>query len=161
MAAHLFSPHLCAEAVELLVASVFAHPHPFAAPASPWVAFLRFLHVLATHAFDEQPLIVDADETLTQATRAAVHAQFNAARESSSHLSSSSSSSSSTSSKADTGVRALWLATPRDPASQLWTRHDPSPAMLKRVAAYAASSLRHLTALVHDGVAAPRSHWMV
>lgn len=57
--AHLFSNHVRAEAVELLVASLFTAPAPFSKPCSAVAGFLRFLLLLAHFPFDRQPLLVD------------------------------------------------------------------------------------------------------
>lgn len=57
--AHLFSNHLRAEAVELLVASLFTNPAPFTKPCSALAGFLRFLRLLAHFPFDRQPFLVD------------------------------------------------------------------------------------------------------
>jgi len=57
--AHLFTNHLRAEAVELLVASLFTDSSPFSKPCSALAGFLRFLLLLAHFPFDRQPLLVD------------------------------------------------------------------------------------------------------
>jgi len=56
--AHLLSPHLRDEAVELLVAALFTSPG-LPAPASRTSGLLRFLQLLAEHPWRVQPLIVD------------------------------------------------------------------------------------------------------
>uniref|UniRef100_A0A8C2FG60 Nucleolar protein 6 n=1 Tax=Cyprinus carpio TaxID=7962 RepID=A0A8C2FG60_CYPCA len=53
------------EAADLLVASLFLHPAPFTPPSSPQVGFLRFLHLLSTFDWKNNPLIVNLNGKLT------------------------------------------------------------------------------------------------
>jgi U3 small nucleolar RNA-associated protein 22 len=144
VASHLFSADLQPACVELLVAHVFAHPLPFAAPSSTLVAFLRFLRVLATYSFSESPLVIDFDGTMSAEQVAKVHTAFNAAR----------------GNEKTSASRALWLATPRDPNSLLWTSSSPSASTLERIAQYARASLNHLTTVVSGDVAQSKAQWL-
>ena len=61
--AHMLSDHVPEPAVELLVASVFLHPGPYAPPVSVHVGFLRFLRLLARFDWLNEPLIVNLPGT--------------------------------------------------------------------------------------------------
>jgi hypothetical protein len=101
---NMFSKHLPARAVEILVAQAYVAPHPFSsAPHAALPALLRFLGLLSTHDWHSNPLVVhlsaDADNEApppgvaingelkasvaaerATAAASAVHAQFEAAR---------------------------------------------------------------------------------
>lgn len=98
-AAHLLSPHLAPEAVELLVAHCFARPGgvkgqgaggaggssgstaPGAAPpGSRTLGLLRFLRLLCDHPWRVSPLIVDPDGELSGQQREEVARQHSAKR---------------------------------------------------------------------------------
>ena len=51
-------------ALELLVAHLYLHPAPATPLGSPLSAFLRFLHLLSTHDWNTQPLIVNLNSLL-------------------------------------------------------------------------------------------------
>ena len=58
--------HICEEAVELLTAAAFTSHiglSRIATPASPLAGFLGFLHIVADHAWDAQPLVLDSSIT--------------------------------------------------------------------------------------------------
>lgn len=59
LSSHLLLSLMEEEAVELLVAYLFAYPRPFAAPGSPFTALMRFLVLLSTHDWVREPIIVD------------------------------------------------------------------------------------------------------
>lgn len=66
LASHLFLPCcLREEAVELMVLYLFLSPLPYHAPTSPITGFLRFLHMLATFDFENEPLVVDVFGEIT------------------------------------------------------------------------------------------------
>jgi len=56
---HYLWSHISEEAVELLTASLFLHPHPYKAPRSPMCGFIRFLALLATWDWESEPLFVN------------------------------------------------------------------------------------------------------
>jgi len=56
---HMLSNHITEEAVDLLVSYIYTHSNPFPVPRSSSVAFLRFLGLLSSFNFNENPIIVD------------------------------------------------------------------------------------------------------
>jgi U3 small nucleolar RNA-associated protein 22 len=113
--------HLRDEAVELLVACVFLHPQPFAAPRSAQSAFLRFLHLLARWDWANEPLKVQLGP---EPFAVDVAARFLDLRE--------------------RGLGApMYLVTPDDSdAEPYWTdKQHPSAEALKLIVATAADSL--------------------
>eukprot|EP00887_Chlorella_sp_A99_P002636 scaffold6.g2636.t1 len=146
--AHLLSPHLAEEAVELLVASLFAGEAAparatdgaaappggaggaaAAAPAAPLAGFLRFLRLLADHPWRVQPLIVDPQAELSASQRDAILRQHAARR------------------GAGTAP-ALCLATARDPGGGAWTAGRPAPQLLPRLVVLAQRSAAALEGLL-------------
>jgi U3 small nucleolar RNA-associated protein 22 len=59
LASHLLSNHFPFEAIELLVASVYSSKASIGPPASVVAGFLRFLRLLGSHDWAQDPLIVD------------------------------------------------------------------------------------------------------
>lgn len=51
-------------ALDLIVAHLFLHPQPVTEPASSLCGFRRFIHLFATHNWEEEPLIVNFDNQL-------------------------------------------------------------------------------------------------
>lgn len=81
-AAHLLSPHLAPEAVELLVAHCFtgAGAPGGAAPGSRTLGLLRFLRLLCDHPWRVFPLMIDPVGEMGTAQRAQVLRQHSAKR---------------------------------------------------------------------------------
>ncbi|KAL4426966.1 hypothetical protein ABPG77_009527 [Micractinium sp. CCAP 211/92] len=150
--AHLLSPHLGEEAVELLVAHCFASsrqrqavagsgggqgggPATSAAPApgSRLSGLLRFLQLLAEHPWRVQPLVVDPDGELSAAQRDAIVRQHGAAR------------------AAGGAPAALCLPTPRDHSGAAWTAGRPGAQVLPRIAVLAQRSAAALEQLLLGG----------
>ncbi|XP_061875058.1 nucleolar protein 6 isoform X3 [Colius striatus] len=65
VSAQLLSDDISEECVDLLVAFLFLHPAPFTPPSSPQVGFLRFLDLLATFDWKNNPLIINLNAGLT------------------------------------------------------------------------------------------------
>lgn len=155
--AHLLSPHLCEEAVELLVVAVFAGEGvaarattmlseggasqrdaaaaAAAAPASRLSGFLRFLRLLADHPWRVQPLLVDPQAELSQAQRDALVRAHAAAREAG-------------------AAPAMALCTPSDASGGAWTQGRPAAQLLHRLAVLAARSAARLERLLLPAAAA-------
>jgi hypothetical protein len=77
-------PHMPLEAVELTVAHVFTSPQPYAVPTSAVTALLRWLHLLGSHSWASEPLLVStatplAEEDAAEAAAAAAVAAAAAA----------------------------------------------------------------------------------
>lgn len=145
--AHLLSPHLGEEAVELLMAHCFTSSGGTAAgggsgrggraatsaappPASRLSGLQRFLLLLAEHPWQVQPLIVDPNGELSAAQRDAIVRQHSAAR------------------AAGGAPAALCLPTPRDHSGVAWTAGRPSTQVLPRIAVLAQRSLTALEQLL-------------
>jgi len=130
--AHLFSDVLAHEAIELIVASLFVTPAPFAVPTSALAAFVRFLHLLATFPWQDEPMVVDLDDAMTPAQRQAAQAAFKQLR-------------ATAGGAADEG-RALVLPTAYDASGTVWTARQPTVLMRARLVRYAKAALDTLQA---------------
>ncbi|XWS42061.1 hypothetical protein CRYUN_Cryun17cG0136500 [Craigia yunnanensis] len=135
LASHLFSACLAEEAVELLVAYLFLKPLPFNVPCSRITGFLRFLRLLAEHDWAFSPLVVDINGDLSQNDEKVIDDNFMQSRKAYEESNQNES-------------KAMFLATAYDKASEAWTRCSPNPLELKRLAAYARSSVNMLTKLI-------------
>ncbi|XP_065520202.1 nucleolar protein 6 isoform X2 [Lathamus discolor] len=129
VSAQLLSDNISEECVDLLVAFLFLHPAPFTPPSSPQVGFLRFLDLLATFDWKNNPLIVNLNAGLTDADCTEIKSKFAAAR---SHL------------------PAMFIATPKDQWSSMWTQERPSAQILQRLTVLASESLRALEEQLMD-----------
>ncbi|XP_040977253.1 nucleolar protein 6-like [Aquila chrysaetos chrysaetos] len=67
VSAQLLSDNISEECVDLLVAFLFFHPAPFMPSSTPQVGFLRFLDLLATFDWKNNPLIINLNAGLTGA----------------------------------------------------------------------------------------------
>uniref|UniRef100_A0A8C0EK39 Nucleolar protein 6 n=1 Tax=Bubo bubo TaxID=30461 RepID=A0A8C0EK39_BUBBB len=103
VSAQLLSDNISEECVDLLVAFLFLHPAPFTPPSSPQVGFLRFLDLLATFDWKNNPLIVNLNAGLTG--EQAIKNRFVAAR---------------------SRLPVMFIATPKDQWSSMWTQEQPS-----------------------------------
>eukprot|EP01137_Pigoraptor_chileana_P005519 Opistho-2@48704 len=125
---HLLSGHFTDEAVELLVAHCFAHPHPHATPGTALSGFARFLALLSRYEFATRPLVVDVDGELKDAS--AVEAKFRDTERS--------------------RLPALYIVTPESPTESRWTELGPSQPVLNRAVVLARESLRVLKDLLNS-----------
>uniref|UniRef100_A0A8C0B8F3 Nucleolar protein 6 n=1 Tax=Buteo japonicus TaxID=224669 RepID=A0A8C0B8F3_9AVES len=125
--AQLLSDNISEECVDLLVAFLFLHPAPFTPPSSPQVGFLRFLDLLATFDWKNNPLIVNLNAGLTG--EQAIKNKFVAAR---------------------SRLPVMFIATPKDRWSSMWTQERPSVQILQRLLVLASESLRTLEEQLMD-----------
>ncbi|KAJ0041623.1 hypothetical protein NL108_010458, partial [Boleophthalmus pectinirostris] len=132
LAAQLFSCEITDDTADLLVACLFLQPAPFTPPGSPQVGFLRFLHLLASFDWRNNPLIVNLNSQLTGknntdnlwvADYTEIKNDFMASRES---------------------LPVMFIATPKDKKMSLWTKQAPNVQMLQRIITVAAESLKVL-----------------
>lgn len=130
LAAQLFSDDVTEDTADLLVASLFLQPAPFTVPGSPQVGFLRFLHLLSSFDWRNNPLVVNLNSQLTAADYTEIKNGFMASRES---------------------LPVMFIATPKDHKMSLWTKRSPSVQMLQRVMLVAAESLKVLERQLMDG----------
>ncbi|KAM9509042.1 nucleolar protein 6 [Guaruba guarouba] len=129
VSAHLLSDNISEECMDLLVAFLFLHPAPFTPPSSPQVGFLRFLDLLATFDWKNSPLIVNLNAGLTDADCTEIKSKFAAAR---------------------SRLPVMFIATPKDPWSSMWTQERPSAQILQRLTVLASESLRALEEQLMD-----------
>ncbi|NXP62701.1 NOL6 protein, partial [Chloropsis cyanopogon] len=129
ISAQLLSDSISEECVDLLVAFLFLHPAPFTPPSSPQVGFLRFLSLLATFDWKNNPLIVNLNTGLTDSDCTEIKNKFAAAR---------------------SRLPVMFLATPKDQWSSMWTRERPSAQILQRLVLLASESLRALEEQLMD-----------
>nr|XP_057926598.1 nucleolar protein 6 [Doryrhamphus excisus] len=130
LGAQLFSDDITEETADLLVASLFLHSSPFTPPGSPQVGFLRFLHLLSSFDWRNNPLVVNLNKQLTAADYTEIKNDFMASRES---------------------LPVMFIATPKDTKMSLWTKRAPTVQMLQRVMVVAAESLKVLEHQLMDG----------
>lgn len=130
LGAQLLSDDVTEDAADLLVASLFLHPAPFTPPGSPQVGFLRFLHLLSSFDWRNNPLVVNLNNQLTAADYTEIKNDFMASRES---------------------LPVMFIATPKDKKLSMWTKRAPSIQMLQRVVTLAAESLKVLERQLTDG----------
>uniref|UniRef100_A0A8C5I7E4 Nucleolar protein 6 n=1 Tax=Gouania willdenowi TaxID=441366 RepID=A0A8C5I7E4_GOUWI len=130
LAAQLFSDDITEDTADLLVASLFLQPAPFTPPGSPQVGFLRFLCLLSTFDWRNNPLVVNLNNQLTGTDYTEIKNAFMASRES---------------------LPVMFIATPKDTKQSMWTKRAPSIQMLQRVMVVAAESLKVLELQLMDG----------
>ncbi|CAB1418816.1 unnamed protein product [Pleuronectes platessa] len=130
LGAQLFSEDFTEDAADLLVASLFMQPAPFTPPGSPQVGFLRFLHLLSSFDWRNNPLVVNLNNQLLATDYTEIKNDFMASRES---------------------LPVMFIATPKDKKTSMWTKRGPSVQMLQRVVMVAAESLKVLEHQLMDG----------
>lgn len=130
LASQLFSDDITEDTADLLVASLFLQPAPFTVPGSPQVGFLRFLHLLSSFDWRNNPLVVNLNNQLSAADYTEIKNDFMASRES---------------------LPVMFVATPKDKKMSMWTKRAPSVQMLQRVILVAAESLKVLEHQLMDG----------
>ncbi|XP_013378402.1 PREDICTED: nucleolar protein 6 [Chinchilla lanigera] len=108
------------ESLDLLAAALFLHPEPFTPPSSPQVGFLRFLSLVSTFDWKNNPLIVNLNNELTAEEQAEIRSGFLAAR---------------------TRLPVMVLLTPQDRKSSVWTQDGPSAQILQQLVTLAAEAL--------------------
>ncbi|XP_072453080.1 nucleolar protein 6 isoform X2 [Notamacropus eugenii] len=118
--AQLLSDGLTEESLDLLAASLFLHPAPFTPPSSPQVGFLRFLALLSTFDWKNNPLIVNLNGELTAEDQAEIHSHFLESR---------------------IRLPVMVIATPQDRSHSLWTKDKPSAQILHHLVNLAAKAL--------------------
>lgn len=123
--AHLLSPQVSEEMIELLVAHVFLEPQPWTAPVSTFSAFGRVLALLATYDFQSMPLVIDIEGEITAKDREQITAEFNQHRRTNPQMT----------------IGAMTIATTKDLQGHRWTHHKPGRPVLARVQALARASL--------------------
>ncbi|KAJ8006168.1 hypothetical protein DPEC_G00125440 [Dallia pectoralis] len=123
LGAQLLSDDISEDTADLLVGFLFLQPAPFTPPGSPQVGFLRFLHLVSSFDWRNNPLVVNLNGQLTAADYTEIKNDFMASRES---------------------LPVMFIATPKDKKLSMWTKQSPSVQMLQRVVLLAAESLKVL-----------------
>ncbi|KRZ72179.1 Nucleolar protein 6 [Trichinella papuae] len=101
----MLSGHFSDEAVELIIASLFLTPQPFAESRHHLIGFLRFLRLLSTFPWSSEPLIVNFNNLLTDEEILELKQQWKIIRPT---------------------LPPFCLLTPDDHSGARWTRAGPS-----------------------------------
>uniref|UniRef100_A0A673VC95 Nucleolar protein 6 n=1 Tax=Suricata suricatta TaxID=37032 RepID=A0A673VC95_SURSU len=118
--AQLLDEGLTDESLDLVVAALFLHPEPFTPPSSPQVGFLRFLLLISTFDWKNNPLIVNLNSELTVEEQVEIRSGFLATR---------------------TQLPVMVILTPQDRKNSVWTQDGPSPQILQQLVVLAAEAL--------------------
>ncbi|KAL8837369.1 MAG: hypothetical protein Q9170_002540 [Blastenia crenularia] len=114
--AHLLSPHIQDELIELLAMRTFVHPYPWQPPGSLTSAFVRTLAFVANWDWHTDPLIVDLNSELAKQDVEAINVRFQAWR------------------KLDPGISrvAMFAASNVDRDGTTWTDRRPAKMVASR-----------------------------
>lgn len=118
--AQLLGDEFTDESLDLVAAALFLHPEPFTPPSSPQVGFLRFLFLVSTFDWKNNPLIVNLNNELSVEEQVEIRSGFLAAR---------------------TQLPVMVIVTPQDRKSSIWTQDGPSPQILQQLVVLAAKAL--------------------
>ncbi|XP_048219541.1 nucleolar protein 6 [Perognathus longimembris pacificus] len=118
--AQLLGEELTDESLDLVAASLFLHPEPFTPPSSPQVGFLRFLSLVSTFDWKNNPLIVNLNNELTAEEQVEIRRSFLAAR---------------------ARLPVMVIITPQDRKGSVWTQDGPSAQILQQLVVVAAKAL--------------------
>ncbi|KAM4876616.1 nucleolar protein 6 [Thomomys bottae] len=118
--AQLLGEEFTDESLDLVVAALFLHPEPFTPPSSPQVGFLRFLSLVSTFDWKNNPLIVNLNNELTAEEQVEIRSSFLAAR---------------------TRLPVMVIITPQDRRGSVWTQDGPSAQILQQLVVVAAKAL--------------------
>ncbi|ELR51092.1 Nucleolar protein 6 [Bos mutus] len=118
--AQLLGGELTDESLDLVAAALFLHPEPFSPPSSPQVGFLRFLFLISTFDWKNNPLIVNLNNELTVEEQVEIRSVFLATR---------------------AKLPVMVIVTPQDRKSSVWTQDGPSPQILHQLVILAAEAL--------------------
>ncbi|KAG2229799.1 Nrap protein [Thamnidium elegans] len=124
--AHMLSPQISEEMIELLVAHVFLAPQPWVAPVSTLTASTRVLDLLATWDWQNTPLVVDIEGEMTAKDREHIMTEFLQHRRTNPQLT----------------VGAMTIATAKDHSGHRWTGKKPNRAVAARIQALARASVQ-------------------
>ncbi|XP_062938420.1 nucleolar protein 6 isoform X3 [Cynocephalus volans] len=118
--AQLLGEEFTDESLDLVAAALFLHPEPFTPPSSPQVGFLRFLFLVSTFDWKNNPLIVNLNSELTVEEQVEIRSGFLAAR---------------------TRLPIMVIITPQDRKNSIWTQNGPSAQVLQQLVVLAAEAL--------------------
>lgn len=92
---------------------------------SPLAGFIRFLHLLSTHPWQDRPLVVDPTTQLTPLQHRAIQTQYDHA-------------------KANKAAKGFCICSPTDLEGHFWAQQDMTTALRQRVVKLASKSLQLL-----------------
>ncbi|CAG8457739.1 9805_t:CDS:10 [Paraglomus occultum] len=132
--AHLLSPHVDEELIELLCAYVYLNPSPFAIPASGITGFLRVLYLLSHFDWKNEPLIVDIPGDMTSTRMSEIREEFKRMR------------------KSDEQIRhaAMYVVSGNNKEDYSWGWDKPERVVVARIQALASSALNHIDATENE-----------
>lgn len=119
LSAQLLFDHVTEECIELLVASLFLSPAPFTPPRSPLVGFLRFLHLLSSTDWQTTPIILNFNNDFSAEEYQEITSKFSNNR---------------------AQLPAVFISTPKDKFTSLWTKDKPSKQIVNRLSLLARES---------------------
>jgi len=119
ISSQLLSDFLSEEAIELIVAYMFLKPEPLQVPTSPMCGFLRFLNLMATFDWLNEPLIVDINDQITNEQYTEIKENFTSSRQ---------------------RLPPMFITTNYDISTSVWTKHAPSQQILRRTSLLATAS---------------------
>ncbi|KAJ7384542.1 Nucleolar protein 6 [Desmophyllum pertusum] len=117
--AQLLSDHVTEECIELLVASLFLSPAPFTPPRSHLVGFLRFLRLLSSTDWQTTPIILNLNNDISAEDYQEITYKFSHNR---------------------AQLPAIFISTPKDKFTSLWTKDKPSKQIVNRLSLLARES---------------------
>ncbi|XP_060711362.1 nucleolar protein 6 [Hemiscyllium ocellatum] len=129
ISAQLLSNYISEESIDLLAAYLFTQPAPYSPPASPQTGFIRFLNLLSTFDWKNNPLIVNLNGDIKESEFAEIKNDFVATR---------------------TQHPVMFIATPNNRKSSIWTKGRPSALILQRLVELASASLQTLERQLMD-----------
>ncbi|RWS28285.1 nucleolar protein 6-like protein [Leptotrombidium deliense] len=112
LASQMFTDYLNDITVELIMAYIYIDPFPYSVPNSPFVAFIRFISLIATFDWKQNALIVNVNDEFSKEKMEEIETKF-------------------------TSERSTWppmsIISPYDKHSSMWTADSPSLPILKRL----------------------------
>jgi hypothetical protein len=121
---HLLHGEFPERAIELIVAYQFTGVTGFQPVNDYLIGFLRFLHIISHFKWDSYALIVDIQQSFKPDDLARIQRDFELIR-----------------GNTNSGP-AMFIATPQDPKSSMWTKTKPSKETLSRIINLARQSLQ-------------------
>eukprot|EP00112_Aurelia_sp_Birch-Aquarium-sp1_P004342 Seg149.9 transcript_id=Seg149.9/GoldUCD/mRNA.D3Y31 product="Nucleolar protein 6" protein_id=Seg149.9/GoldUCD/D3Y31 len=129
ISSQMLCDYICDEAVELITASIFLNSAPHLPPSSHMSGFLRFLSMLSSHDWQNDPLIIDLNDSLTVEDYGEIRERFTSIRQQ---------------------LPAMFIVTSYDKESSIWTKERVTPQILRRLTMLAELSREVLSKELED-----------
>ncbi|KAJ3154943.1 hypothetical protein HDU86_004462 [Geranomyces michiganensis] len=147
LAAHLLSPQIAPELIEIICAKQFVDPAPFSVPSSGFVGFLRTLDLFRSHPWRREPLIVELEKgEMSGECRSRIAAAFRTSRgfapDGSVIMDGQ---------NARPQNPAMWVATEMDVDGKWWGMNTPGTVIVERIKGLATAALSHVEGLIAHG----------